>query len=1219
MFRKGHKMNYTKIETHQQLMRLQQLAALHEEFLKHGDVERASKTERLAHKVYQNEFILAFCGHFSAGKSTMINSLVGEDILPSSPIPTSANLVKIHRADEGFAKIHFHSELPIRFQEPFNMDDIKAYCKNGDDVYSIEIGQKLSVLPEEVTVLDTPGVDSTDDAHRISTESAIHLADIVFYVMDYNHVQSQLNFEFTKELLEHGVTLYLIINQIDKHNEDELSFEDFKQSVVDSFASWGVKPQGFFFTSLRDPQQENNEFSSLKHEVQNRLSNRYAVMDQSTDSAVSQLVSEHREWYAQQMEIVKEESVDLISENEWSEIDSILTKEHELRMTLEQAGADNLKIKFDEDREKVLQNAYLMPFETRELAKDFLESTQEGFKVGFLFSKAKTEEERAKRLESFLEELNQKVETQLEWHLKSLGKSFLKLIGMSTAEFTQQWDQLSIKLDGDLIRKTLKSGATINGDYVLNYCEDLASSIKRKARQLTDQLLEVPLMKRNEERKVKEEEIKLEHSKLEKKKEVFDKWLELKELKDAIDDSFTSYSKNKNDQIDFILSEWSTQWHKEETSYRDANDLDLTIGEKKVGIARESQEEKESTPILPMEKTLESIHEMTTVFDRINQFSSTAQVLKEKAKRLKQQSFTIALFGAFSAGKSSFSNALFGEKVLPVSPNPTTASINRICPVSEENSHATAKVLLKTEQQLLKDVQFSTAFFNMRVTSLEDAYQQIEKLLREEQSGTGKEKIHLSFLTAFHKGYLQYKDQLGQILRTNMEDYRGFVANESQSCFVESIDLFYDCEVTRSGITLVDTPGADSINARHTGVAFEYIKNADAIIFVTYYNHAFAKADREFLIQLGRVKDSFELDKMFFIVNAIDLAKDEEEKQDVIQYVEEQLVQFGIRFPRLFGVSSLLALNPEKLVESNIQTFKKSFYSFLEEELIQLSIQAAVSEWEKGLNRFRNYIEVASGDEKSKEAKKTELMKAKTKLDSLHEKHPTHSVEGEVKQEIQELLLYVKQRVFLRFSDFYKEAFHPGLFTKESNPKDSLQIGLHELLSSIGYDFAQEMRATSLRVEQFVKKALQQYFHEVEQSIARIQEDLIVSPNETPGSSTIEFPSAFEEMDMKQFQHALSAFKNSKDFYEKGGRKVMQERLESDLQSPADQYLSEQQGRMDKWAIEYLVKEHKSITESVISQSKEQIDGWIEAMSSSENLADYQKQFEYLEALHPLR
>ncbi|MER2010089.1 MAG: hypothetical protein ABS939_21860, partial [Psychrobacillus sp.] len=89
---------------------------------------------------------------------------------------------------------------------------------------------------------------------------------------------------------------------------------------------------------------------------------------------------------------------------------------------------------------------------------------------------------------------------------------------------------------------------------------------------------------------------------------------------------------------------------------------------------------------------------------------------------------------------------------------------------------------------------------------------------------------------------------------------------------------------------------------RHTGVAFDYIRNADAVLFVTYFNHAFAKADREFLIQLGRVKDSFELDKMFFVVNAIDLASNEEEADLVKQYVKAELQRFGIRFPRVFGV-----------------------------------------------------------------------------------------------------------------------------------------------------------------------------------------------------------------------------------------------------------------------------------------------------------------------------
>src|SRR5690606_27549015 len=170
-----------------------------------------------------------------------------------------------------------------------------------------------------------------------------------------------------------------------------------------------------------------------------------------------------------------------------------------------------------------------------------------------------------------------------------------------------------------------------------------------------------------------------------------------------------------------------------------------------------------------------------------------------------------------------------------------------------------------------------------------------------------------------------------------MDGFNEYVAKEEKACFVEWIELYYDCPLTQQGITLVDTPGADSINARHTGVAFEYIKNADAILFVTYYNHAFSKADREFLIQLGRVKDTFSMDKMFFIINAADLANSTAELEDVKDYVVSQLVSYGIRFPRLYTLSSRAALL-EKLGEvsqkdrgiletSGIERFEADFHS----------------------------------------------------------------------------------------------------------------------------------------------------------------------------------------------------------------------------------------------------------------------------------------------------
>src|SRR5690625_7716589 len=109
--------------------------------------------------------------------------------------------------------------------------------------------------------------------------------------------------------------------------------------------------------------------------------------------------------------------------------------------------------------------------------------------------------------------------------------------------------------------------------------------------------------------------------------------------------------------------------------------------------------------------------------------------------------------------------------------------------------------------------------------------------------------------------YNEMKDDIGGNWVISMEGLPIFITNETKACFIETVDLYYDCSLTQKGITIVDTPGANSVNARHTNVAFDYIKNADAILYVTYYNHAITSADRDFLLQLGRVKEAFELDR----------------------------------------------------------------------------------------------------------------------------------------------------------------------------------------------------------------------------------------------------------------------------------------------------------------------------------------------------------------------
>ncbi len=107
------------------------------------------------------------------------------------------------------------------------------------DVESVEINFPSSKFKNGFTLQDTPGVDSNVATHQSTTEQFMYTSNILFYTVDYNHVQSALNFQFIKRMNDVGIPVIFIINQIDKHNEDEITFETFKQRSNKSIEDWG--------------------------------------------------------------------------------------------------------------------------------------------------------------------------------------------------------------------------------------------------------------------------------------------------------------------------------------------------------------------------------------------------------------------------------------------------------------------------------------------------------------------------------------------------------------------------------------------------------------------------------------------------------------------------------------------------------------------------------------------------------------------------------------------------------------------------------------------------------------------------------------------------------------------------------------------------------------------------------------------------------------------
>lgn len=648
-------------------------------------------------------------------------------------------------------------------------------------------------------------------------------------------------------------------------------------------------------------------------------------------------------------------------------------------------------------------------------------------------------------------------------------KNALKDVGALNEERASAIDAYPFDLPFALIEQQVQTGALLTGDAVLNFANRVAEATKRYFIQETDSWKKAQATTLEAVATETAAPSKLKMAGMQDKVDAIRAVLEI----EGYQQYSASIMHQASNEIRKVANEQLTNW--ENSFKQDLAEIRLfdesMLQPKEQVIQHEEAQQTVSATSLPIDGVINRALHTANSVKEVQGFAEVAQYLENKVERLQKKDFTIALFGAFSAGKSSFSNALMGAKVLPVSPNPTTAAINKIRPVTPEHPHETADVQLKTADQMLEDIEGSYAAIGLSVHSLEEAYNRADEGLAVQLTDE-RLNVHKSFIRAYKEGYPTFKSELGTIIRVDRVEFEKFVAQENKSCFVDNIDFYYDSPLTRMGVTLVDTPGADSINARHTGVAFEYIRNADAILFITYYNHAFAKADREFLIQLGRVKDAFELDKMFFIVNAIDLATTDEEQEDVKGYVRSELQRFGIRFPRLYGVSSLLALN-EKVEGSDLASgmppFENDFHTFLNDELSALAVQALAEEVDKTEQRLADLIAQTEENLKRKDERLEELTVLEKHIQSKFSVLNTSMLESETKQELDELLYYVLQRVYYRYPEFFKEGYNPSTFAAMP-AQQALEHALKEVMQSLRFDFTQEMRVTNFRLSQFISK-----------------------------------------------------------------------------------------------------------------------------------------------------
>jgi small GTP-binding protein len=145
-------------------------------------------------------FLLVIAGEFNSGKSSFINALLGERVLPEGVTPTTDRI-----------NILRHGET------------ISEHLR---EAYLLERTHPAEVL-REINIVDTPGTNAIIRRHEELTRDFVPRSDLVLFVTSADRPFTESERAFLEQIREWGKKIVFIVNKI-----DILTREDEREQVI---------------------------------------------------------------------------------------------------------------------------------------------------------------------------------------------------------------------------------------------------------------------------------------------------------------------------------------------------------------------------------------------------------------------------------------------------------------------------------------------------------------------------------------------------------------------------------------------------------------------------------------------------------------------------------------------------------------------------------------------------------------------------------------------------------------------------------------------------------------------------------------------------------------------------------------------------------------------------------------------------------------------------
>ncbi len=200
--------------------RLLRLAALADEL---GADSVAEEARELATRVSEGRFYVACIGQFKRGKSTLINALIGEPVLPVGFIPVTAVPTVIRFGQQLRARVRARdaSWRDIAVMELGEYVTEEHNPENSKGILGVEVFVPRPLLASGMCLVDTPGLGSVFTGNTAATEAFIPHVDAALVVIGADPPLAGEELALVEAVARHVGDLILVINKADRTTDEE--------------------------------------------------------------------------------------------------------------------------------------------------------------------------------------------------------------------------------------------------------------------------------------------------------------------------------------------------------------------------------------------------------------------------------------------------------------------------------------------------------------------------------------------------------------------------------------------------------------------------------------------------------------------------------------------------------------------------------------------------------------------------------------------------------------------------------------------------------------------------------------------------------------------------------------------------------------------------------------------------------------------------------------